>query len=155
MKKIRNIRKVKKIIAIALAALILLTACSESEIPPVDEIYRHIEESFKLPIMSDINGSRFGEYNINPDDTVDFIAKEAAISAIFVQVIIIKAADGRVDEVRRAMLKQQASLSDAAFYPNAQEAAASSIVGTKGNLVYLICHADAVEIENILLKFIS
>jgi len=146
----------KRIIIILTAVTLLLSVCvgcENSTDKPVlspEEIYERIIEEVDLPIMLDISESRLDEYNVEPDNAVSFIAKEAAISAIFVQLIIIEAKDGKVGAVRDAMSEHQARLKDDAFYPQGRQAAAASIVGTIGNLVYLICDENAQEVEKII-----
>jgi len=132
---------------------LLLSACEKPSDKPTqtpEEIYEQIIEQIDLPIMLDIAESRLDEYNVEPDNAVSFIAKEAAISAIFVQLIIIEAKDGKLNAVRDAMSEHQARLKDDAFYPQGRQAAAASIVGTRGNLVYLICDENAIEVEKII-----
>ena len=113
------------------------------------------EGFFNPPYMMDIFEDRLGQYNVEPADAVEFIAKEAAISAIFVQLIVIKAKEDRVNEVHNAMILHQESLRDAAFYPQGVSAAAASIVGVSGNIVYMICDERAQEIEELLLNIIT
>ena len=141
----------KKVLLILAAAALLLTAC-ESDKPDLSplELYERISDEVELPIMVDIDEDRLGDYHVSPDDAVSFVAKEAAISAIFVQLIIIEAKEGKASEVQSAMREHQSQLKDDAFYPQGREAAAASIVGTRGSVVYLICIENAQEIENII-----
>jgi hypothetical protein len=111
-------------------------------------------EFFDPPYMVDIEEERLEQYHVNPEDAESFIAKEAAISAIFVQLIVIEATDGKVNDVHNAMLAHQEQLLDDAFYPQGLEAAAASIVNIKGNFVYLICDERADEIEKELVKLL-
>jgi hypothetical protein len=148
-----------KKIVILLSVLILLTACAADKpalLPPA-ELFGRLAETglFEPPYMLDIQESRLSEYHVNPDDAVSFVVKEAAISAIFIQLIIIEAQDGRAAAVYNAMREHQANLLDDAFYPQGREAAAASVVGRRGNLVYLICDERAEEIERELLKYES
>jgi hypothetical protein len=152
----------KKIIALLLV-VVLFVACgnntdnlSETTVTP-EEIYAHLLEAefFDPPYMIDIEADRLANYHVNPEDAVSFVAKEAAISAIFIQLIIIEAENGKVNDVKNAMLEQQSTLKDDAFYPQGVEAAANSIVSVRGNLVYLICDVRSQEIEEVLLEFVS
>lgn len=148
----------KKTMMLLLSVILIITvsACGADKLNVTPaEIFEHITESVELPIMADIDESRLPDYNVNIEDAESFVAKEAAISAIFVQIIIIEAKDGKANNVHNAMLEHQSSLKNQAFYPQGIEAAAASIVNAKGNLVYLICHDKSQEIEEILLKFIA
>jgi len=143
---------------ITLLSVILLTSCNpdKPEMPSPQEIFDRLVEAelFDVqgaPYMADISAARLGEYRVNPDDAVSFIAKEAAISAFFVQLIIIEVKDGRLREVYDAMKEHQENLMDATFYPQGQKAAAASIVKARGNLVYLICDERASFIEDVIL----
>ena len=155
--------RIKNIIAIALSAVLLLTACDDNN-PNIEdvtvtpqEIYQNLVdlEFFDPPYMVDILEHRFDEYEIIPADYESFVAKEAAISAMFVQLIIIEAKDGKVSTVREAMETHQSNLKDDVFYPQGIQAAAVSIVGNVGNLVYLICDERSEELERELLKFVA
>jgi hypothetical protein len=153
-------KKSKNMVTILLSvfAVVLMCLCSScSTDKPYgnpDEIFEELVEAgfFEPPYMLDIAQDRLSEYRINPEDAESFIAKEAAISSIFVQLIIIKANEGKAGDVHRAMLEHQSSLKDDAFYPQGREAAAASIVSRKGNLIYLICDERASEIETVIIK---
>ena len=148
----------KKTIALLIALTLVLTACESNRLyASPQEIYDYIEASAepKLPLMLDIAEGRLPDYKVNIEDVKSFVAKEAAISAVFVQLIIIEAQKGKVNDVYNAMLEHQSKLKEAAFYPQAQKAAANSIAGVEGDLVYLICYEDAKNIENELLVFLG
>jgi hypothetical protein len=151
-----------KLVAILLTVIIFVTACGvgdsdfELSVTP-REVYEHLEASgfFEPPFMQDIDADKLGDFRINPDDAVSFIAREAAISAIFIQIILIEATPGRVNAVYADMLEHQTNLQDATAYPQGTRAAMASIVGTRGNLVYLICDERAQDIESEILRFIT
>ena len=146
----------KKLLLMLLATVMLLNACTSDEPSATpEEIAQHLLQTGLLPDMKDIAENRLANHNVNPDDAVSFAALEAEVTIYFVQLIIIRAESGKVNQVRDSMREHQTKLKDATFYPQGAEAAASSIVGTKGSIVYLICHQDAKNIEKELLKFIA
>ncbi|MCL1903943.1 MAG: hypothetical protein FWF94_05960 [Oscillospiraceae bacterium] len=157
-KRKEKVMNLKKVTILLIAAIFVLTACEQKGVYKTpEEIYEHIAENAQpeLPLMLDISEERLPDYKVNTDDAKLFVAKEAAISAVFVQLIFIEANKDKVSEVYNAMLEHQAQLKEAAFYPQAQQASANSRVGFKGELVYLICHEGAQEIEDILTEFCS
>ena len=150
---------IKRIFVWVISMTVLMTACTPNKggsLPP-SELFEGLVEAgfFEPPYMVDISEGRLSEYNVNPEDAEAFIAMEAAITASFIQLIIIDAKDGRVNSVRDAMTEHQSQLKNEAFYPQGFEAASASIVGAKGNIVYLICDERAEEIEKELLKFVA
>jgi hypothetical protein len=159
----------KKIFLLFMSTVLLLTSCgsdksggngNEYKVLSPSELYsrlaeEHLFDTVPAPIMTDISESRYDEFFINPDDAVSIVAKEAAISAFFVQVIIIEAKDGRVGTVLSAMNKHQSNLADETFYPQGVAAAAASVVGSRGNIVYLICDVRGREIESALIKYME
>ncbi|MCL2071960.1 MAG: hypothetical protein FWH07_06990 [Oscillospiraceae bacterium] len=156
--------KMKKINFMLIAVLLIMSMVALNGCEPPhevtvtpDEIFSHFVENelFEPPYMLDIDPGRLGDYNVKPDDAVSFIAKEAAISAVFIQIIIINAGEDKVNDVHEAMLEHQSNLKDDVFYPQGVAAANASIVGVKGDLVYLLCDERAQELEEILLNFIA
>jgi hypothetical protein len=118
-----------------------------------DELYEKLTEAgFFDVLMVDIAEFRLDEYQINPQDAERFIAKEAAHSSLLVQLMIIEAKPGRLDEVYNAMHRHRDNLVDAGLYPQGQANAMSSIVGFRGNVVYFICDESAADAEKELVK---
>jgi len=162
---------VKKIVALlmvimvkiaVMSGIVLLTACDSDEVdfshlPSPQEIFDDEISRFygDTILMVPIDESRFEEFQIDVDDTITVIAKEAAISAIFVQLFIIEAQPDRINAVYSAMLRHQANLQDATAYPQGAVAAAASVVGVHGNLVYLFCDERADEIEGAFNDFLD
>ncbi|MCL2036164.1 MAG: hypothetical protein FWG83_02100 [Oscillospiraceae bacterium] len=149
----------KKIVIMLMSAALLLTSLTscapdkpESNPRSPEEIYEKLVESgfFDVadsPLMKDISPGRIADYKVEPDLAVSYVAKEAAISSFFVQLLIIEAKEGESGAVYNAMLEHQSDLLDETFYPQGRIAAAASIVGRNGNIVYLICDERAAEIE--------
>ncbi|MCL2754483.1 MAG: hypothetical protein FWD35_02045 [Oscillospiraceae bacterium] len=150
---------------VVLIALMIcgLTACDKEpeiiETPPPDEVFAALEDAgfFEAALtMRDVPESRLSDLHIVPDDAVSFVAKEAAISAVFLQLILIEAHSERLGAVHTAMLEYQSALQqNATAYPQGAVAAAASRVGSRGNLIWLICDGRAIEIEQAIIDLIT
>jgi len=156
----------KKILLLLISAVLMLTSCnspdtdkpggSQPALTP-GELYEKLTQAGLFdgddsPIMIDIWEDNLSDHFVFPEDAESFIAKEAGISSIFIQLIIIQAKSGKENDVHSAMTEHQSRLTDDAFYPQGQQAAAASIVGISNNIIYLICDIRSAEIEAELLK---
>lgn len=89
--------------------------------------------------------------------TEEYAVIQQMLSVDVVEIIILKVKDGSsIEQVVDSLQKRKDSLiHDFAFYPGQIESAEATIVGSKGNIAYLICHKDAERAEEELLKEIS
>ena len=132
-----------------------MTACRgeqrspEISTPTPQEIYDSLLEAefFDPPYLMPILEVLLPDYNVNTDDSKSFTAMEAAISALFIQLIIIEAEENKADSVYAAMKEHRQALLNDAFYPQGAQAAAASIVNKNGNLIWLICDERAEDIN--------
>jgi hypothetical protein len=140
-----------------------------SEVPPPDltsetggdngdatvtqKLYDAIANSgvVEMPFMCPVFETDIPKF-FNADNTEEFTAQQAAISTIFVYIIIIEAKADKVDEVFGELNAAKDFLKDGAFYPQGTEAAQNTVVGKSGNIVYLLCHKEGAAMEEVLLE---
>lgn len=84
--------------------------------------------------------------------TEDIAVIQQMLSVDVVEIVIVKAKDGSVSDIVASLQKRKESLiHDFAFYPGQVESAEATVVGSKGDIAYLICHKDADTAEKKLL----
>ncbi|MDR0197836.1 MAG: DUF4358 domain-containing protein [Oscillospiraceae bacterium] len=104
---------------------------------------------FMQPVMEDMLPVYIGD----PSNVNEYCVYANAISVGVTEVIIAEAKDDKIDEVEQAVMKRLADIKEnAAFYPGEVGEAAAALAGKKGNIVYMICHIDAVKAQQILLE---
>ncbi len=73
-----------------------------------------------------------------------------------VEVIILKVKDGETEKTLEQLNARKDSLiNDFAYYPEQVESANATIVGSEGNVAYLICHVDSEKAEKKLIEKIN
>lgn len=78
------------------------------------------------------------------------------LSVDVVEVIILKVKDGETEKALEQLNARKDSLiNDFAFYPEQVESANATIVGSEGNVAYLICHVDSEKAEKKLIEEIN
>lgn len=88
--------------------------------------------------------------------TEDLAVIQQMLSVDVVEIVIVKVKDGSVGDVVASLQKRKESLiHDFAFYPGQVESAEATVVGSKGDIAYLICHKDADTAEKKLLEEIG
>ncbi len=108
------------------------------------------------PTIEVTDESAFEEMGIDLSFTEDHAAVKQMLSVDVVEVIILKVKDGEAETVLEQLKKRKDSLiNDFAFYPEQVESANATVVGTEGNVAYLICHVDAEKAEEKLIEKIN
>ena len=75
------------------------------------------------------------------------------LSVDVVEIVIARVKDEKVGDVVASLQKRKESLiHDFAFYPGQVESTEATVVGSKGDIAYLICHKDADTAEKKLLE---
>ncbi|MDE6723984.1 MAG: DUF4358 domain-containing protein [Ruminiclostridium sp.] len=88
--------------------------------------------------------------------TEEIAVVQQMLSVDVVEIVIAKVKDGSVNDVVASLQKRKESLiHDFAFYPGQVESAEATVVGSKGDIAYLICHKDADTAEKKLLEEIG
>ncbi|MCM1335498.1 MAG: DUF4358 domain-containing protein [Bacteroides sp.] len=78
------------------------------------------------------------------------------MSAHLIEITVAKPAEGKAKDALDLLEKRKDELINVvAFYPEQQENAAATIVGSKGDYVYLLCGFDSAEMEKALLAAIG
>lgn len=75
-------------------------------------------------------------YHINLDDVEEYAIAETGISPGPGLIVMVKAKEGKLDDVKASVEKIKEDKVGQAFYPDEQEAAENSKVETVGNVVY-------------------
>jgi hypothetical protein len=158
-----TVKKLSSLILSAAVLMTLLTGCEPEpepiSVPSPAEIFAVLEESgfFSPPWMTDMRESDITQFDIIAQNSVSITAKEAEMSAVFLQIIIVETQQGKSNAVFGALLAHQELLQDATAYPQGAVAAAASRAGLAagGAVAYLICDERADEIEETILNLIE
>ena len=126
-----------------------------SENPLYPAVEKAISES-EWPTMSEITDEVILKefFLLNPANYDEFIVMQCPISAIMSEIIIIKSDDVASAEADLEARQKKAIDTDA-WYPEDQELAASSIVGTNGDYAYFIIGTNASDAEKSINDYIS
>ncbi|MCL2633242.1 MAG: DUF4358 domain-containing protein [Oscillospiraceae bacterium] len=173
----------KKMLLLLLTAMMLVTACGVRENqsqtttqstttaqsttttvsqatetiaePDLQELYDIIINSVEFPYMMEQSEELLPDNILNNDNVEEYIVEVSAITVFFNEVILIKAVNGKTNEVYKVVQERQESLlSKIDLYPGQQQSIASSVAGKQGSIVYFICHENALAAEAELLKHI-
>lgn len=78
------------------------------------------------------------------------------MSVHLIEITVAKPVDGKQqDALDLLKTRKQALIDTVAFYPDQQENAEKTIVGSKGDYVYLLCSSDPEDLQKALLKAIG
>lgn len=126
-----------------------------SENPLYPAVEKALSES-EWPSMSEITDEVILKefFLLNPANYDEFIVMQCPISAIMSEIIIIKSDDVASAEADLEARQKKAIDTDA-WYPEDQELAASSIVGTNGDYAYFIIGTNASDAEKSINDYIS
>lgn len=93
---------------------------------------------------------------LNLDDLEEYCITQQMMSVHLVEVIIAKPKEGKTADVKEALeARRDALINTFAFYPDQVDSANATVVGEKGDYVYLICHTEAAAAEEKLLTEIQ
>lgn len=144
-----------KRIAVILTILFIMTAAgcsgggSEKSEKTAAELLDTVLNSVEFPptvLLTD--EERIGDMGIDIAYAEEYAIAQQMLSVDVVEVIVIKAKEGKVSELVTALEKRRDSLiNDFAFYPEQLESAEATVVGSCKDVCYLICHTDADEAE--------
>jgi len=143
--------------------LIMMCACSSKNggktvSLTTDEIAGEVLTSVKFPAMMDYTNQSEIEMYFGADfnNIKDITCKQQAISVNLAEIIIIKPKDGAMDAVMAFLRGRQDKFKNqSSYYPSQQLAAEATVVGSKYNVAYLICHDDAAAAEKALLNLLE
>lgn len=97
-------------------------------------------------LMEVDDAERLKEYfQLDPanENYIEISVKQAMISAAFAEIIVIKAADGKVDDVVKDLEDRKKKLIEQdAFYPEHKDVAEQALIGSEGNFAYLIVGSE-------------
>lgn len=138
---------------------------SDEETPAADEetsenpLYPAVEKALsesEWPTMSEITDEVILKefFLLDPANYNELIVMQCPVSAIMSEIIIIKSDDVASAEADLEARQKKAIETDA-WYPEDQELAASSIVGTNGDYAYFIIGENASDAEKSINDYIS
>lgn len=86
----------------------------------------------------------------------DYAVVQQMLSVDVVEIVILRVKEDNMETAVESLQKRKESLiHDFAFYPGQVESAEATVVGSKGDIAYLICHKNADTAETELLKNIG
>ncbi len=127
-----------------------------SEEIPLKELADTVLDSVEFPNMQEVTMQEMLDMIINFSDygITDKFVYQQTMSVHLCEIVIVRTTD--VSSTLSALKERRKKLVDQlAFYPEQQESAEASVVGSKGNVCYLICHKDASVAEKALINKIS
>lgn len=155
----------KKILSVLLSAAMLLSVsgCSSDKANANEKTQRTAAEladtalkAVEFPQTVEVTDTEMiGIMGIDLSLAEDYSVYQQMLSVDVVEVVILKVKDGSMDTVVSSLQHRKESLiNDFAVYPGQVESAEATVVGSKKDIAYLICHKDAADAEKKLLEAI-
>lgn len=150
----------KHLLILIILPLLLFSACSntQGEESTTDKTAAQLMEmvmnAVQFPQMIDLNDNeRIEEMGIDLTVTEDYAIKQQMLSVDVCEVIIIKTSSENMEKVLEVLNSRKDSLiNDFAYYPEQVQSANATVVGSKKDIAYLICHTEAAKAEEQLLS---
>lgn len=150
----------KHLLILIILPLLLFSACSDawSAESATDKTAAQLMEmvmnAVQFPQMIDLNDNeRIEEMGIDLTVTEDYAIKQQMLSVDVCEVIIIKTSSENMEKVLEVLNSRKDSLiNDFAYYPEQVQSANATVVGSKKDIAYLICHTEAAKAEEQLLS---
>lgn len=150
----------KHLLILIILPLLLFSACSDawSAESATDKTAAQLMEvvmnAVQFPQMIDLNDNeRIEEMGIDLTVTEDYAIKQQMLSVDVCEVIIIKVSSENMEKLLEVLNSRKDSLiNDFAFYPEQVQSANATVVGSKKDIAYLICHTEAAKAEEQLLS---
>lgn len=150
----------KHLLILIILPLLLFSACSDagSAESTTDKTAAQLMEvvmnAVQFPQMIDLNDNeRIEEMGIDLTVTEDYAIKQQMISVDVCEVIIIKASSENMEKLLEVLNSRKDSLKNFfANYPEQLQSANATVVGSKKDIAYLICHTEAAKAEEQLLS---
>ena len=118
-----------------------------------DMLCETVLNSIEFPAMSKTEMTEmldmimdFSKYGIE-----EYAVYQQAMSVHLCEVIVIRTSDVKAT-IEALEQRKDVLIGQLAFYPEQQESAKNTVVGSKNNICYLITHVDAKEAEKALLQ---
>lgn len=142
----------KKIVVALLVVTTLLVGCSKKDETSskdinLSDVYTTVVEegTIELPMPMELSKEDFLQvYGIDGALVEEVVASKAAISAAFCDILMIKTADGKTQDVLKAIEK---SYESAVLYPFAMDYVQNKQVIEQGNYLFVIAAENAEEIK--------
>lgn len=133
-------------------ALGLLTACGSKEKAKeidIPALWTSIEETVELPSMMELDDTTLKDvYGIDAADLESYVARIPFMNVHATEFFIAKVKDGKLDTVKEALTKRQASLDEqwSQYLPEQYELVQNYKLETEGNYVLFCVCAQADEV---------
>lgn len=151
----------KKLLLIFMTfAVLLLSGCANTKNPENStadktpaQLTETVMNSVQFPQMIELNDEkRIEEMGIDLSLAQDCSIWQQMLSVDVCEVIIIKASPENMEKVLESLNGRKEALKNYfANYPEQVESAGSTVVGSKKDIAYLICHTEADTAEEKLL----
>lgn len=131
---------------------------AEAESKTCSELVDVVLDSVEFPATIEVSDSDIltETIGLNLQDIDEYRVVQQMMSVSLVEVIVVKAKDGKTDAVLKTLENRKEKIqNELAFYPEQQESAAGAVTGATGNYVYLIAHKDGNVAEKKLLESIN
>ena len=150
----------KHLLILIILPLLLFSACSDAggaestTDKTAAQLMEVVMNAVQFPQMIDLNDNeRIEEMGIDPAVTEDYAIKQQMISVDVCEVIIIKASSENMEKLLEVLNSRKDSLKNFfANYPEQLQSANATVVGSKKDIAYLICHTEAAKAEEQLLS---
>lgn len=125
---------------------------AEKTVKTAEELMETVLGSVEFPPTVELTDEeRIEDMGIDLSAAEEYAIAQQMLSVDVVEVIIIKAKDGKISDTVAALEKRKESLiNDFAFYPEQVASAEATVVGSCKDVCYLICHIDAGTAEQTL-----
>lgn len=147
------------LVFVLLVLILFIPACSSDSgnVNKTDktaaELLDIVLKSIEFPPTVEVTEeSAFEEMGIDLSLAEDYAAVKQMLSVDVAEVIVLKVKEGEEENaLEQLKSRKEALINYFAYYPEQVESANATVVGSEGNVVYLICHVDAEKGEEGLL----
>lgn len=134
-----------------------ITSETENNEKTANDLAQAVLNSVQFPQLVEVTDKDIiSDMGIDLSLAEDYSVYQQMLSVDVSEVIILKAKEGKINEVTEQLEKRKKALiNDFANYPGQVASAEATVTGSKNNIAYLICHVDAAEAEEALKKAID
>lgn len=134
-----------------------ITSETENNEKTANDLAQAVLNSVQFPQLVEVTDKDIiSDMGIDLSLAEDYSVYQQMLSVDVSEVIILKAKEGKINEVTEQLEKRKKALiNDFAIYPGQVASAEATVTGSKNNIAYLICHVDAAEAEEALKKAID
>lgn len=136
------------------------STAAEDNVQPqktAEELAKIVQNSVEFPQTVNVTDKdQIEAMGIDLSLAEDYAVVQQMLSVDVVEIVILRVKEDSMETAVESLQKRKESLiHDFAFYPGQVESAEATVVGSKGDIAYLICHKNADTAEAELLKNIG